>query len=79
MIYLGNWSDHWYLICKIDSEFEYEYNNESNDNPTPLLDKNRPRPSAPKWGWRIVTGSRTCKVRGLGGWCKMINSRVIPL
>ena len=48
MIYLGNRSDHWYPIWEIDSLFEYERNNESNDKPTPLLDQNQPRLSAPR-------------------------------
>ena len=79
MIHLIDRSNHWYLIWEIDSEFEYECNNESNENPTPLLDQNQPGPSAPRWGWRIITASWARKIGRSGGWCRMINSRAIPL
>ena len=76
MIHLGDRSNHWCPIWEINSKFEYERNNESNDDLTPLLDQRGS--NAPRWGWRIFTASGACKVGRSGGWCKMINSKVIP-
>ena len=67
VIHLGNQYDHWCPIWKIDSKFEYKRNNKSNDDPTPLQDKNRSGPSAPRWGCKIVTAFGAYEIGGLEG------------